>query len=75
MNPNEQLFPSADAIRKALDGFALNLDAILTRQQGVFLEGVKRSLREMWWSGAIAGLGWGLLIGVVATVWFINRRK
>jgi hypothetical protein len=41
----------------------------------VLLDGVKTSLREMWWSGAVAGLGWGLLIGVVATVWFINRRK
>jgi hypothetical protein len=72
---HDQLFPSADAIRKALDGFALNLDAILTRQQGVFLEGVKRSLREMWWAGAIAGLGWGMLFGAAAMLWVINRRK
>jgi hypothetical protein len=71
----DQLFPSADAIRKALDGFAINLDAILTRQQGTFLDGVKQSLREMWWSGFVAGLGWGMLIGACAALWFVNRRK
>jgi hypothetical protein len=72
---HDQLFPSADAIRKALDGFAVNLDAILTRQQGTLLDGVKTSLREMWWAGAIAGLGWGMLFGAAAMLWVINRRK
>ena len=24
---------------------------------------------ELWWVGAIAGLGWGAIIGVAKTVW------
>lgn len=76
----ERLFPSADELRKLLEGFVRDtgrplirdtlrdVELAVNRQQQAILDALRDTITEIWTAGFVTGLGWGLLAGIVLTI-------